>query len=65
MVSKSVCVSVRGALKYFEVHLNVADYFVESEKVDRASSSAKWLSGWDWRKRRSRGRSLPPLLSAT
>src|ERR1017187_8684043 len=34
MVSKSVCVSVQGALKYFEVHLNVADYFVESEKVD-------------------------------
>jgi len=34
MVSKSVCVSVQGAVRYFEVHLNVADYFV-GEKMDR------------------------------
>src|SRR5476651_1329703 len=35
MVSKSVCVSAQGAVRYFEVHLNVADYFVGSEKIDR------------------------------
>jgi len=35
MVSKSVCVSVQGAVRYFESHLNVSDYFVESQKLDR------------------------------
>jgi conjugative relaxase-like TrwC/TraI family protein len=34
MVSKAVCTSSEGAIKYFETHLNVADYFME-EKVDR------------------------------
>jgi conjugative relaxase-like TrwC/TraI family protein len=41
MVSKSVCVSVQGAVRYFEVHLNVADYFVESEKVNRGQFIGK------------------------
>jgi conjugative relaxase-like TrwC/TraI family protein len=41
MVSKSVCTSSAGAIKYFEVHLNVADYFVESEKVDRGEFMGK------------------------
>jgi conjugative relaxase-like TrwC/TraI family protein len=41
MVSKSVCVSVQGAVRYFEAHLNVADYFVESEKVDRGEFIGK------------------------
>jgi len=35
MVSKAVCTSAQGAIDYFEDHLNVADYFVEGEKVDR------------------------------
>jgi conjugative relaxase-like TrwC/TraI family protein len=35
MVSKVVCTSSEGAIKYFEAHLNVADYFMEEgEKVD-------------------------------
>ncbi|MCE0499162.1 MAG: relaxase domain-containing protein, partial [Methylacidiphilales bacterium] len=41
MVSKSVCVSVQGAVRYFEAHLNVADYFVEGEKVDRGQFMGK------------------------
>jgi conjugative relaxase-like TrwC/TraI family protein len=41
MVSKSVCVSVQGAIRYFEVHLNVADYFVESEKIARGQFMGK------------------------
>ncbi len=41
MVSKAVCTSSAGAIKYFEVHLNVADYFVESEKVDRGEFVGK------------------------
>ncbi len=41
MVSKSVCVSVQGAVRYFEAHLNVADYFVESERVDRGEFIGK------------------------
>jgi len=35
MVSKAVCTSAQGAIDYFEDHLNVADYFVEGEKLDR------------------------------
>jgi conjugative relaxase-like TrwC/TraI family protein len=35
MVSKAVCASSNGAIKYFEAHLNVADYFAEGEKRDR------------------------------
>jgi conjugative relaxase-like TrwC/TraI family protein len=35
MVSKVVCASAQGAIDYFEDHLNVADYFVEGEKVNR------------------------------
>jgi conjugative relaxase-like TrwC/TraI family protein len=41
MVSKSVCTSANGAIKYFEVHLNVADYFVGGEKVDRGQFMGK------------------------
>jgi conjugative relaxase-like TrwC/TraI family protein len=41
MVSKAVCTSSAGAIKYFEVHLNVADYFVESQKVDRGEFMGK------------------------
>jgi conjugative relaxase-like TrwC/TraI family protein len=41
MVSKAVCVSVQGAVRYFEVHLNVADYFVEAEKVNRGQFIGK------------------------
>ena len=37
MVSKAVCTSAQGAIDYFEDHLNVADYFVEGEKVDRGA----------------------------
>jgi conjugative relaxase-like TrwC/TraI family protein len=35
MVSKAVCTSAKGAIEYFENHLNLADYFAEGEKVDR------------------------------
>jgi conjugative relaxase-like TrwC/TraI family protein len=41
MVSKSVCVSASGAVKYFDIHLNVADYFVESEVVNRGEFIGK------------------------
>jgi conjugative relaxase-like TrwC/TraI family protein len=41
MVSKAVCVSVQGAVRYFEVHLNVTDYFVEGEKVNRGQFIGK------------------------
>jgi hypothetical protein len=41
MVSKSVCVSAQGALKYFDIHLNVADYFVEGEAVERGEFIGK------------------------
>jgi conjugative relaxase-like TrwC/TraI family protein len=41
MVSKSVCVSAQGAVKYFDIHLNVADYFVEGETVDRGEFIGK------------------------
>jgi conjugative relaxase-like TrwC/TraI family protein len=41
MVSKAVCVSVQGAVRYFEVHLNVADYFMEGEKVNRGQFIGK------------------------
>ena len=41
MVSKAVCTSAQGAINYFEQHLNVADYFVEREKVDRGQFIGK------------------------
>jgi conjugative relaxase-like TrwC/TraI family protein len=41
MVSKAVCTSAQGAMDYFEDHLNVADYFVEGEKVDRGQFIGK------------------------
>jgi conjugative relaxase-like TrwC/TraI family protein len=41
MVSKAVCTSAQGAIDYFEDHLNVADYFVEGEKVDRGEFIGK------------------------
>jgi conjugative relaxase-like TrwC/TraI family protein len=41
MVSKAVCTSSAGAIKYFEVHLNVADYFMQGEKVDRGEFIGK------------------------
>jgi conjugative relaxase-like TrwC/TraI family protein len=41
MVSKAVCTSAEGAINYFEQHLNVADYFVEGEKVDRGQFIGK------------------------
>jgi len=41
MVSKAVCTSASGAIKYFEAHLNVADYFMEGEKVDRGQFIGK------------------------
>jgi conjugative relaxase-like TrwC/TraI family protein len=41
MVSKAVCTSAQGAIAYFEDHLNVADYFVEGEKVDRGEFIGK------------------------
>jgi conjugative relaxase-like TrwC/TraI family protein len=41
MVSKAVCASSNGAIKYFEVHLNVADYFAEGEKIDRGEFMGK------------------------
>src|ERR1700733_5753048 len=41
MVSKAVCTSTQGAIKYFEVHLNVADYFSEGEKIDRGEFIGK------------------------
>ena len=41
MVSKAVCTSAQGAIDYFEDHLNVADYFVEGEKVNRGQFIGK------------------------
>ena len=41
MVSKAVCTSAQGAIDYFEDHLNVADYFIEGEKVDRGQFIGK------------------------
>jgi conjugative relaxase-like TrwC/TraI family protein len=41
MVSKAVCASSNGAIKYFEAHLNVADYFAEGEKIDRGEFMGK------------------------
>ena len=41
MVSKVVCTSSAGAIKYFESHLNVADYFTKSESVDRGEFIGK------------------------
>ena len=41
MVSKVVCTSSAGAIKYFENHLNVADYFTESESVERGKFIGK------------------------
>jgi conjugative relaxase-like TrwC/TraI family protein len=41
MVSKAACTSSAGAIKYFEAHLNVADYFMEGEKVDRGEFIGK------------------------
>jgi conjugative relaxase-like TrwC/TraI family protein len=41
VISKSVCTSAKGAINYFEDHLNVADYFVEGEKVDRGQFIGK------------------------
>src|SRR5471030_2153800 len=41
MVFKAVCTSAQGAIDYFEDHLNVADYFVEGEKVDRGQFIGK------------------------
>jgi conjugative relaxase-like TrwC/TraI family protein len=41
MVSKVVCTSSAGAIKYFENHLNVADYFTKSESVDRGEFVGK------------------------
>jgi conjugative relaxase-like TrwC/TraI family protein len=41
MVSKAVCTSAQGAIDYFEDHLNVADYFVEGEKMDRGEFVGK------------------------
>ena len=41
MVSKAVCTSAQGAIDYFKNHLNPADYFVTSEKVDRGEFIGK------------------------
>jgi conjugative relaxase-like TrwC/TraI family protein len=41
MVSKAVCTSAKGAIEYFESHLNLADYFAEQEKVDRGQFIGK------------------------
>jgi conjugative relaxase-like TrwC/TraI family protein len=41
MISKAVCTSAKGAINYFEDHLNVADYFVEGEKVNRGQFIGK------------------------
>jgi conjugative relaxase-like TrwC/TraI family protein len=41
MVSKAVCTSAQGAINYFENHLNVADYFIEGEKMDRGQFVGK------------------------
>jgi conjugative relaxase-like TrwC/TraI family protein len=41
VVSKVVCTSAQGAIAYFEDHLNVADYFVESERIDRGQFIGK------------------------
>jgi conjugative relaxase-like TrwC/TraI family protein len=41
MVSKAVCTSAKGAIEYFENHLNLADYFAEGEKVDRGQFIGK------------------------
>jgi conjugative relaxase-like TrwC/TraI family protein len=41
MISKAVCTSAKGAINYFEDHLNVADYFVEGEQVNRGQFIGK------------------------
>jgi conjugative relaxase-like TrwC/TraI family protein len=41
MVSKAVCTSAQGAIDYFKNHLNAADYFVTSEKLDRGEFIGK------------------------
>ncbi len=41
MVSKAVCTSAQGAIDYFKNHLNAADYFVTSEKLDRGAFIGK------------------------
>ncbi len=41
MVSKAVCTSAQGAIQYYEDHLSVADYYVESIKVDRGQFIGK------------------------
>jgi conjugative relaxase-like TrwC/TraI family protein len=41
MVSKAVCTSASGAIAYFEDHLNVADYFVEGEEMNRGQFIGK------------------------
>jgi conjugative relaxase-like TrwC/TraI family protein len=41
MVSKAVCTSAQGAIDYFKNHLNAADYFVTSEKMDRGEFIGK------------------------
>jgi conjugative relaxase-like TrwC/TraI family protein len=41
MVSKAVCTSAQGAIDYFDDHLNMADYFVEGEKMNRGEFIGK------------------------
>ena len=41
MVSKAVCTSAQGAIDYLKNHLNAADYFVTSEKMDRGEFIGK------------------------
>ena len=41
MVSKAVCTSAQGAIDYFKNHLNAAEYFVTSEKLDRGEFIGK------------------------
>ena len=41
MVSKAVCTSAQGAIDYFKNHLNAADYFVTSEKMNRGEFIGK------------------------
>jgi conjugative relaxase-like TrwC/TraI family protein len=41
MISKAVCTSAQGAIDYFKNHLNAADYFVTSEKMDRGEFIGK------------------------
>jgi conjugative relaxase-like TrwC/TraI family protein len=41
MVSRAVGTSAQGAIDYFKNHLNAADYFVTSEKMDRGEFIGK------------------------